>query len=127
MLGLFEHINASPIHWKLWMNLMGLVNFGAIIFALKDTRARAVVLAMIGNLIFMSLLYTQFGYTRILGLSHIIFWSPLLVYLWKKRDAFPNHIWATRWMWGVMIINGLSLLIDYTDVIRYILGEKSPL
>ena len=28
MLGLFEHINASPIHWKLWMNLMGLVNFG---------------------------------------------------------------------------------------------------
>ena len=62
MLGLFEHINAFPIHWKLWMNLMGLVNFGAIIFALKDTRARVVVLAMIGNLIFMSLLYTQFGY-----------------------------------------------------------------
>lgn len=127
MQDLIAHINASPMHWVLWMNLMGLVNFGAILFALKDPRARFVVLAMIGNLIFMTLLFKQLGYTRILGLSHIIFWTPLLAYLWKKRGAFPDHIWATRWMWGVMIINGLSLLIDYTDVIRYVLGERVPL
>ncbi len=127
MLDLFAHINASPIHWVIWMNLLGLMNFGAIIFALKDVRARWVVLAMIGNIIFMSLLFMQFGYTRILGLSHIVFWTPLLTYLWKKRAAIQNHIWATRWMWGVMIVNGLSLLIDYTDVIRYVLGDKAPL
>ena len=103
------------------------MNFGAIIFALKDTRARVVVLAMIANIIFMVLLYNQFGYTRILGLSHIIFWTPLLAYLWKKRGAYPAHLWANRWMWGIMIINGLSLLIDYTDVIRYLLGDRAPL
>lgn len=109
------------------MNLMGFVNFGAIIFALKDPRARVVVLAMIGNMIFITLLYKHFGYTRILGLSHIIFWSPLLGYLWKRRNAYPGHLWASRWMWGVMIINGLSLLIDYTDVTRYLLGVRAPL
>ena len=127
MLELMEHINSSPIHWKIWMNVLMIFNFGAIIFALKDIRARWVVLAMIGNGLFMSLLYTQFGYTRILGLSHIVFWTPLLVYLWKKRNAFPDHIWATRWLWGVMIVNSLSLLIDYVDVIRYVLGDKAPL
>lgn len=127
MLDLLTHINASPIHWVIWMNLMGLMNFGAIIFVLKDVRARVVVLTMICNLIFMSLLFTQFGYTRILGLSHIVFWTPLLVYLWKKRASFPSHIWATRWMWGVMIVNGVSLIIDYMDVMRYVLGDKAPL
>ena len=127
MLELMEHINSSPIHWKIWMNVLMIFNFGVIIFALKDIRARWVVLAMIGNGLFMSLLYTQFGYSRILGLSHIVFWTPLLVYLWKKRNAFPDHIWATRWLWGVMIVNSLSLLIDYVDVIRYVLGDKAPL
>lgn len=126
MLDLMDHINSSPLHWKLWMNVLMIFNFGAILFALKDVRARWVVMAMIGNGLFMSLLYTQFGYTRILGLSHIVFWTPLLVYLWKKRNAFLDHVWATRWMWGVMIVNGLSLLIDYTDVIRYLLGDKAP-
>jgi len=67
MLELMEHINSAPIHWKIWMNLLGVMNFGAIIFILKDIRARWVVLAMLGNLIFMSLLYKHFGYTRILG------------------------------------------------------------
>ena len=126
MLDLMDHINSSPLHWKLWMNVLMIFNFGAILFALKDVRARWVVMAMIGNGLFMSLLYSQFGYTRILGLSHIVFWTPLLVYLWKKRNAFLDHVWATRWMWGVMIVNGLSLLIDYTDVIRYLLGDKAP-
>ena len=126
MLDLMDHINSSPLHWKLWMNVLMIFNFGAILFALKDVRARWVVMAMIGNGLFMSVLYSQFGYTRILGLSHIVFWTPLLVYLWKKRNAFLDHVWATRWMWGVMIVNGLSLLIDYTDVIRYLLGDKAP-
>ena len=126
MLDLMDHINSSPLHWKLWMNVLMIFNFGAIIFVLKDVRARWVVMAMIGNGLFMSLLYSQCGYTRILGLSHIVFWTPLLVYLWKKRNAFLDHVWATRWMWGVMIVNGLSLLIDYTDVIRYLLGDKAP-
>ena len=126
MLDLMDHINSSPLHWKLWMNVLMIFNFGAILFALKDVRARWVVMAMIGNGLFMSVLYSQFGYTRILGLSHIVFWTPLLAYLWKKRNAFLDHVWATRWMWGVMIVNGLSLLIDYTDVIRYLLGDKAP-
>ena len=74
MLELMEHINSSPIHWKIWMNVLMIFNFGVIIFALKDIRARWVVLAMIGNGLFMSLLYTQFGYTRILGC--LLYTSP---------------------------------------------------
>lgn len=124
MQGLMEHISTQPLHWQLWMNLMGLLNFGAIIFALKDVRARWVVLAMIGNIVFISFLFGQFGYTRILGLSHVVFWTPLVIYLWKKRKAFPDHVWATRWLWAVMVVNSLSLLIDYTDVIRYVLGDR---
>jgi len=127
MLDLFTHIQNSPTHWYIWMNILGLFNFGAIFFASRDVRARWVVAAMIGNMIFMTLLYKHFGYTRILGLSHIVFWTPLVIYLWRKRESFPERIWATRWLYGVIFVNTLSLLIDYTDVIRFIAGDKAPL
>lgn len=127
MLELFAHIQNAPVHWYLWMNMLGLFNFGAVIFARHDIRARWVVAAMIGNIIFMTLLFKQFGYSRILGLSHIVFWTPLIIYLWRKRESFMSHLWATRWLYAVIIVNTLSLLIDYTDVIRFIAGERAPI
>ena len=124
---LFEHFFASPPWLLVWLNILGIVNFGAIIFAIKDWRARMVLIAMIINLIFMSALFAKFGYTRILGLSHIIMWTPLLIYLWKNRKAHPERVWTGRYILAVLVINGISLVVDYIDVIRYILGDRAPL
>lgn len=122
-----EHMAASPTWVVIWMGIMGAVMLAAIPFAIKDWRARFAIIAMIGNVIVMNALFARFGYTRILGLAHIIFWTPLLSYLWKTRMAHPERIWTGRWVKLAIVIIFISLLFDYTDVTRYLLGDRAVL
>jgi hypothetical protein len=119
-----EHMMASPTWLLIWLGIMGLTVLLAIPFAIKDWRARWAIIAMIGNVIVMSALFEKFGFTRILGLAHIIFWTPLLAYLWKNRKTYPERIWTNRWVRLAMIVILTSLLFDYTDVIRWLFGER---
>jgi len=120
-----EHMMASPTWVVVWMGIIGLLHIIAIPLAFKDWRPRWMVIVMVINFIFMSGLFHKFGYTRILGLSHVIFWTPLLAYLWKTRKANPERIWTGHFVKCAIAIIFISLLFDYTDVIRYILGERS--
>ncbi len=119
-----EHMMASPTWLLIWLGIMGLTVLLAIPFAIKDWRARWAIIAMIGNVVVMSALFEKFGFTRILGLAHIIFWTPLLAYLWKNRKAHADRIWTNRWARLAMVVILISLLFDYADVIRWLLGER---
>jgi len=126
-MSLSEHMVTSPTWVVLWMGFMGGVMFAAIPFAIKDWRARLAILAMIGNIVLMQYLFERFGYTRILGLAHVIFWTPLLAYLWKSRNAHPERVWTGRWVKMAMVVIFISLLFDYSDVARYLLGDRATL
>ena len=120
-----EHMMAQPLWVVIWLLIMGALHIAAVPLAIKDWRPRIMVIVMIVNLIFMSALFTQYGYTRILGLAHVIFWTPLLAYLWKSRNAHPERIWTVRFVRLAMVIIFISLLFDYADVIRYVLGDHA--
>ena len=122
-----EHMLTSPTWVIVWVGVMLAVMAAAIPFALKDWRARFAILAMLGNMILMNALFARFGYTRILGLAHVIFWTPLLAYLWKTRNVHPTRIWTGRWVRLAIAFIFISLLFDYSDVVRYLLGDKAIL
>ena len=74
-----------------------------------------------------SKLYDAVGYVKLLGLPHIIFWTPIAIYLvmqLRKPDMpkLPRTIMMAI-LAGIMI----SLAFDYTDLIRYLLGNRTPL
>ncbi len=118
-----EHIAAGPLWVQIWVGIMTVVNLSAIVFVWKDVRPRWVLAALLPNAIFMQYLFSVFGYTRILGLSHVIFWTPLLIYLYRSRRPDDRQSWTGRYLYTVMIVNGISLLFDYSDVIRHLLGD----
>ncbi|MDB2438936.1 hypothetical protein N9W89_09495 [Hellea sp.] len=120
-----EHMMASPTWVVIWMGIMGLLHIAAIPFAIKDWRPRIMVIVMIINMMFMGALFHTYGYTRILGLSHVIFWTPLLAYLWKSRNKDPERVWTGRFVKLAIVIIFISLLFDYTDVVRYVLGDRA--
>ena len=122
-----DQMMTSPAWVVIWIGIMSGVMFAAIPFAMKDWRARFAVIAMIGNVIVINLLFERFGYTRILGLAHVIFWTPLLVYFWKTRNDHPKRVWTGRWVKLTMVITFVSLLFDYSDVARYLLGDREEL
>lgn len=122
-----EHMMASPTWVVVWMGIMGLLHIVAIPLAIKDWRPRIMVIVMIINLVFMSALFHTYGYTRILGLSHVIFWTPLLAYLWKTRNKHPERELTGRFVKVAIAIIFISLLFDYADVMRYVLGDRAVL
>ncbi len=78
----------------------------------------------------MTTLYTLNGYNRLLGLFHVVCWTPLLIYLWKNRprenrDASGAAALYPRWLRTLFITDLASLAVDYIDVLRYLLGHRS--
>lgn len=119
-----EAILMQPLWLQLWVGWLVLINIGGGLVFIRRPEAKWVLLAMIGNVILMNWLFAQFGYQRILGIAHVIFWTPLIVYLWARRQQWQVGTLGGKWLAVLFATNTVSLLIDYTDVVRYLLGER---
>lgn len=122
---LMQDIFAQPLWLVAWVSWLMLVNTASLLF-LKHAPARWVLLAWIGNGLTMTALHVEFGHTRILGLSHLLWWTPLLIYLWRspRRRALQGA--ARLWAGALMLSIGLSLAVDNVDVARYLAGDRAP-
>ncbi len=118
-----EHIATQPSWIQIWLLILSVTNLAAVIFAFFDRRAHWVLTAMLAVMIVMPEMFDRFGYTRILGLTHVIFWTPLVIYLWRARQPDDLKTWVGRYLYLVIIVNGISLIIDYIDVARFLLGD----
>jgi hypothetical protein len=108
---------------KLWMLVLVAANAVAPLFFLQRIEARIVLAAMFGGAMLMSLLTARFGFTRILGLGHVL-WIPLIGWLAFRLGQIPADDAFGMWVRGVMVINALSLVIDGADVLRYAAGDR---
>jgi hypothetical protein len=121
---MFEYILQEPLWLQSWVFWMIGVNLLCVAF-LRHTEARWVLAAWIGNLILMTAIFELNGYNRLLGLSHVVWWTPLLVYLFRQRQSVPSTGAFAAWVRVLFLTNGASLLIDYIDVVRYALGDRA--
>jgi hypothetical protein len=119
-----QHLMQQPLWVQVWVAWMALVNLASACF-LRRTEARIVLGAFAGSFVFMNALFALNGFNRLLGLSHAIFWTPLLVYLLRRRSHIESQTPFGRWVRVLIATNALSLVIDYTDVLRYLLGDRS--
>lgn len=114
--------------WVLWMVLITVASIMVLLFS-KTTRRDAFVILIlnIGNVVLMQWLFSIVGFVRLLGLAHIVFWTPLAVYLaWRlRRDAITKPFRLI--MWALLATVVVSLLMDYVDLARYLLGERADL
>ncbi len=118
---------AVPVGWKFWLGWMILLNLIVSSFYFRrHQEARFILFAFLVQGVIMAVIADTLGFVRLLGIAHIIFWTPLMVYLFKRvtivRDDQPYFIYIIT----VLVTNCLSLVIDYVDVGRYILGERQP-
>lgn len=122
---LMWRILSLPLGWRAWVLWLMTINT-ACIFFLQHRPARIVGLVWLGNIASMMTLYWVLGYVRLLGLSHVIWWTPLFAWLaplvWRARLTGSYGVWLR-----LLIVSDLaSLAIDYVDVVRYLLGETAP-
>jgi hypothetical protein len=124
-----DAIAHQPLWVRLWLDWLLFVVI-ALPFALlvwKQSRifVLAAIIADIPAGLGTAWIYQDMGYVKLLGLAHIFFWTPLAVYLYMqlKRTDLPQ--WP-RWIIMVVLATlVISLAFDYTDALRYILGERT--
>lgn len=121
------YIAAGPMWVQVWINVMMVGILASLLFVWWDWRPRWVILSMIPIVMLMTYLFNTFGYTRILGLGHIPFWTPLVIYLIRSFKPEDKTTWTGRYLYFITAIICISLLFDYIDVARYLLGDTAAM
>ena len=116
----------SSLPIKMWLTLLAVVNMIGPLFFLSRTEAQIIMGTFMLSVCLMSVLTARFGITRLLGLGHVL-WLPLLGWLWLRLGLIPSDDFFGLWVRGVMCLNGLSLVMDFADVARYVAGDRKEL
>lgn len=118
----------SPAWVLIWVNAMVVVLAVAIPFSFSYKEARWILLGAVLGMIGTIVAYSLFGFTRLLGLGHILFWTPTLIYIITVRGWKTYHkTLFSRWMILAALVIGISLAFDFIDLLRWILGERAPI
>ncbi len=113
-----------PIQWQAWLALLVTANLVIPLFYLSRLEAQVVFATIMASMMLMTVLTALTGFTRLLGLGHIL-WIPLLYFLWLRLEQNPADNFFGLWIRVLMILNVTSLVIDTIDVGRYIAGDRS--
>ena len=114
------------IRWSLqnpWMVLLVAANGLTPLFFLQRLEAQVVLVTMLASMALMTFLTARFGFSRILGLGHIL-WVPMLAFLFTRLVDIPAGDAFGIWIRTLIVLNGISLVIDAADVVRYIGGDR---
>jgi len=114
---------ALPLPLQGWVLMLVGVNIVAPTFFFEHAEARVVLAAGVTGLVLMTMLTARFGFSRILGLGHIL-WAPMIVYLWGRLDQVGAQDAFGLWLWTVILMDAISLLFDGADVWRFLRGER---
>ena len=108
---------------RAWIMFMVLVNLCSLFF-LQNYGARWVFFLNLASLALMSQMYKRFSYSRILGLPHVIFWTPLIFIIWQQMKLVGVNSVYGAWLRLVFVTNSISLIFDYVDVTRFCIKKS---
>lgn len=127
---------AASAEWlQIWVALLAVSNLGAILFVLKRQEGKItvrieailIVLSFVLAGVMMTWMYGEVGYVRLLGLPHLIFWLPVYIWLLMKYRRGDFQGLFKYYLIFYFVIAGISLVTDFSDVSRYLLGEQQSL
>lgn len=129
---LAEAIALQPAWLLLWLGILVGANLAAVLFVvgrrqdkwLFRPEALAILIAFFAAGSLMEYMYGQYGYVRLLGLAHLVFWTPVYAWIYFKRRALhpPSQSLFGKYLVVYLVISGISLVIDLVDVVRYFVG-----
>ncbi len=125
IIGFNKHLLRMPFAWMIWLMALVAVNMVAPLFFIDRLEGQVVLGVFVVSAGLLVLLYAYTGFTRILGAGHVL-WLGLLPWLWTRYDSIQPDEWLSRWIIAVIAMNGLSLIIDAIDVVRYARGDRQP-
>lgn len=125
MIDFFRTMLRLPKLWVVWVMLLMAANLIVPLFFLRTSEGKMVLGAFLLGAIAQTVIFSAKGFVRLLGLGHIA-WVPMVYWLWARLAAAPAGSFFRYWIVATIVLVSLSLVIDATDVIRYVKGEREP-
>ena len=125
MIGFTKGLMSMPMPWPLWIGLLLVINIAGPLYFFEAFEAKVVLAAFLASAASMTAIFAAKGFVLLLGIGHI-FWVPMVPWLWTRLDqAGPGDLLG-YWMIAVVAVNGIALIIDAIDVLRYVRGDRKP-
>ena len=125
MIGFNKALMSMKMPWPLWLGLLVALNASGAIYFFGAIEAKVVLAAFIAGMLTMTAIFGAKGFVRLLGIGHI-FWLPLLPWLVTRLESIGLDSPLGYWIVAVIVVDGISLVIDAVDVFRYLRGEREP-
>ena len=126
----FDAVAQQPQWVRIWLDwlVFGLLVLPFALFFWPQSRksAMAILLSHIPTVIAVAWLFGRLGYVKFLGFPHILFWTPVAVYLVSQLRRGKLPPWPRRITIVILATFIGTLAFDYTDSVRYVLGERTP-
>ena len=116
-------VNGKPL--AVWIALFLVANMIVPLIFIRTPEAQVVLAALMAGAITQLALFKRMGFVRLLGVGHM-YWVPLIPWLWARLQAASSGGFFQFWLLVVIVFDGVSLVIDATDVIRYSRGDRAP-
>lgn len=115
--------------WQAWMMILALLNMVLPLVLIRHPEAQVTLVVFLLSASFMMALFKAKGFTRIMGAGHVL-WLGLVPWLALQAQAQTGSLPPSGlfgwWLVATVAANGLSLVIDIVDVLRYLRGERQP-
>ena len=125
-----QAIAQQPLWVQYWMNWLLFAAFilplALLIWRQSRIAGIATIVASMAAAGGIMWLYGKMGYVKLLGLPHIVLWTPLAIYLVMQIRRTDMPPWPQRIILVALATILISLVFDYVDVLRYVLGERQP-
>ena len=125
MIDFFRTMLTLPKPWVGWVMLLMTVNMIIPLFYFGTLEGKVVLRAAVFGAFLQTGIFSVKGFVRLLGIGHIA-WVPMVAWLWTRLDVAPASSLFRYWLLATIVLVILSLLVDATDVIRYLRGERDP-
>jgi len=129
-LTLTEALMTLPVYVKVWLGVMAITFAASLLFVVKKTpagwkpqwEAIAIPVSFFLGAVVIEWLYSIYGLSRILGLGHLVAWTPFYVWILTRRSHLDPTTWVSKYMAVYLVVAGLCLVIDTIDLGRYLIG-----
>lgn len=127
-----EAMAAEPLWLRTWIQVLVAAHLGSLLFVAGREQGRwkvrtepiAILSVFLAAGLAMGRLYEEIGYVRLLGIAHLVFWTPVYAWvLFARRERHPLRTPFGAYLHFYLVIAGISLAIDAIDVARYMMGD----
>lgn len=121
---IWNSFRALPAWVQIWVAfILAPVNMATLLFINQPGGLLVAGLANLAMMLNMPVMLRERGFSKLMGLPHLIPWT-ILVYILAFQRPAAEGLYDT-FLTVLLITNTISLLFDYPDTLRWFQGDRA--